>query len=203
MNFVYHNNAIYVHGFPRGEKYTNIERNPKCGFEVDKELAFLPSYFFEPTTDASQTDTLYVSVVIKGTAEPVTDVKEKTNVLNAFMEKNQTEGGYEKLIPTMATVRGVRLLKIIPNVMTGKYKLGKYWNEKEKLRIATRLVERSVKMPKQTLNLLNIAGLEQLDDESTKNLAWLHAIELVKMMGYENTAKYPDVLLSLIEDVDW
>ena len=86
MNFVYHNNAIYVHGFPRGEKYTNIERNPKCGFEVDKELAFLPSYFFEPTTDASQTDTLYVSVVIKGTAEPVTDVKEKTNVLNAFME---------------------------------------------------------------------------------------------------------------------
>lgn len=203
MNYVYYQDAIYIHGFPRGEKYANIERNPKCGFEVDRELAFLPSYFFEPTTDASQTDTLYVSVVIKGIAESVTDVEEKTNVLNAFMEKNQTEGGYEKLTPTMATVRGVRLLKIIPNTMTGKYKLGKYWNEKEKLRIATRLVERSVKMAKQTLNLLNIAGLEKLDDGSTKNLAWLHAIELVKMMGYENTTKYPDVSLSVIEDVDW
>jgi len=203
MNFVYYDDAIYIHGFPRGEKYTNIERNPKCGFEVDKELAFLPSYFFEPTNDASLTDTLYISVVIKGIAESVTDVEEKTNVLNAFMEKNQTEGGYEKLTPTMATVRGVRLLKIIPSTMTGKYKLGKYWNEKEKLRIITRLVTRSVKMPKQTLKLLNIAGLEQLDEESTKNLAWLHAIELVKMMGYENTVKYPDVSLLKIEDVDW
>ena len=58
-------------------------------------------------------------------------------------------------------------------------------------------------MPKQTLKLLNIAGLEKLDDESTKNLAWLYAIELVKMMGYENTAKYPKVTLSMIEDVDW
>jgi len=203
MNFVYYDDAIYIHGFPRGEKYTNIERNPKCGFEVDKELAFLPSYFFEPTTDASQTDTLYVSVVIKGIAESVTNVEEKTNVLNAFMEKNQIEGGYEKLTSTMATVRGVRLLKIIPTLMTGKYKLGKYWNDNEKLRIASRLVTRSVKMPKQTLRLLNITGLEQLDDESTKNLAWLHAIELVKMMGYENTAKYPEISLLKTEDVDW
>lgn len=203
MNFVYYQNAIYIHGFPRGEKYSNIERNPKCGFEVDKELAFLPSYFFEPTTDASQTDTLYVSVVIKGFAESVMDNTEKANVLNAFMEKNQTEGKYEKLTPTMATVRGVRLLKIIPNVMTGKYKLGKYWNDDEKLRIATRLVERSVTMPQQTLKLLNIAGLEKLDDESKKNLAWLHAIELVKMMGYENNAKYPDIALSKIKEIDW
>ena len=203
MNFVYYNDAIYIHGFPRGEKYSNIERNPKCGFEVDKELAFLPSYFFEPPTDASQTDTLYVSVVIKGIAESVTNVDEKANALNALMEKNQTEGKYEKLTPIMATVRGVRLLKIIPNIMTGKYKLGKYWNEKEKLRIATRLVIKSVEMPKQTLKLLNIAGLEKLDDESAKNLAWLYAIELVKMMGYENTAKYPKVTLSMIEDVDW
>ncbi len=203
MNFVYYDDAIYIHGFPRGEKYTNIERNSKCGFEVDKELAFLPSYFFEPPTDASQTDTLYVSVVIKGIAEPVTDIDEKSNVLNAFMEKNQIEGGYEKLTPNMATVRGVKLLKIIPNVMTGKYKLGKYWNEKEKLRIATRIVERSVKLPKQTLKLLNIAGLSQLDDEAAKNLAWLHAIELVKMMGYANTSKYPMVSLSMTEDIDW
>ena len=203
MNFVYYKDAIYIHGFPRGEKYSNIEKNPKCGFEVDKELAFLPSYFFEPPTDASQTDTLYISVVIKGIAEPVNDTEEKSNVLNAFMEKNQTEGGYEKLTPDMATVRGVKLLKIIPSTMTGKYKLGKYWNEKDKLRIVTRLVERSVKMPKQTLKLLNIAGLEKLDEESTKNLAWLHAIELAKKMGYENTAKYPEIILSKVEEVDW
>jgi len=203
MNFVYYDDAIYIHGFPRGEKYKNLEKNPKCGFEVDKELAFLPSYFFEPTTDASQTDTLFVSVVIKGTAEFVKDNEEKANVLNAFMKKSQTEGKYEKLTPSMATVRGVGLVKIIPHIMTGKYKLGKYWKDEEKLRIATRLVTRAVAMPEQTLKLLNIAGLEKLDDKSTKNLAWLHAIELVRMMGFENNSKYPDISLSKTEDVDW
>ena len=45
MNFVYFKDAIYVHGFPKGEKYENIKSNSKCGFEVDKDLAFLPSYF--------------------------------------------------------------------------------------------------------------------------------------------------------------
>ena len=103
----------------------------------------------------------------------------------------------------MASVHGVKLLKITPCIMTGKYKLGRYWSEKEKLRIAIRLVERSVKMPRHTLKLLNIRGLEKLDEESAKNLAWLHAIELVKMMGYENNSDYPAISLSLTEDVDW
>jgi len=203
MNFVYFDGAVYVHGFPRGEKYANLERNPKCGFEADRELAFLPSYFFEPPTDASKTDTLYVSVVIKGTAEPVDDTAEKSNVLNAFMEKFQTEGGYERLTPDMGTVRGVRLLKIVPRSMTGKYKLGKYWRDDEKLRIATRLVERSVRMPRHVLRLLNIAGLDQLDAKTTESLAWLHAVELARMMGYENTGKYPQVSLEKVEDIDW
>jgi len=203
MNFVYFDGAVYIHGFPRGEKYANLERNPKCGFEVDKELAFLPSYFFEPPTDASQTDTLYVSVVIKGTAEPVDGTEEKSNVLNAFMEKFQTEGGYEKLTPKMGTVRGVKLLKIVPKSMTGKYKLGRYWDDEKKLRVATRLVERSVKMPKHTLRLLNIAGFDQLDAKTAESLAWLHATELARMMGYENTGKYPKVSLAKVEDIDW
>jgi len=203
MNFVYFDGAVYVHGFPRGEKYANLARNPKCGFEVDRELAFLPSYFFEPPTDASKTDTLYVSVVIKGTAEPVDDTEEKSNVLNAFMEKFQTEGGYQRLTPDMATVRGVKLLKIVPRSMTGKYKLGRYWGDKEKLRIATRLVERSVRMPRQALGLLNIPGFDKLDAETTRSLAWLHAVGLARMMGYENTGKYPQVSLEKVEDIDW
>jgi nitroimidazol reductase NimA-like FMN-containing flavoprotein (pyridoxamine 5'-phosphate oxidase superfamily) len=204
MNFVYHRDAVYIHGFPRGEKYENIERNPKCGFEVDKELAFLPSYFFEPPTDASLTDTLYVSVIIKGIAKAITDNQEKADALNALMEKNQTEGGYEKLKPEMSSISEVRLTKIIPEIMTGKYKLGKYWKPEEKLRIATRIMERAINMPQRTLELLNIAGVDNLDEKTARNLAWNHATELVRMMGYENKAgNYPDISLSATEDVDW
>jgi nitroimidazol reductase NimA-like FMN-containing flavoprotein (pyridoxamine 5'-phosphate oxidase superfamily) len=203
MNFVYYNNAIYIHGFPRGEKYDNIKLNSKVGFEVDKELAFLPSYFFEPPTDASLTDTLYISVVIKGYAELVTDNAIKAEVLNKLIEKYQIEGRYEKLVPDMATVRGVNLMRIKPDKMTGKYKLGKYWDQKDKLRIATRMMERAVQNPNRVLELLNIAGFDKLDDKTKKELAWIHASEIVKMMGFQNTSQYPGISLSSTEKIDW
>jgi nitroimidazol reductase NimA-like FMN-containing flavoprotein (pyridoxamine 5'-phosphate oxidase superfamily) len=203
MNFVYQKDAVYIHGFPRGEKYENMKLNSKCGFEVDKESAFLPSYFFEPPTDASLTDTLYVSVVIKGHAELVTDNGEKAEALNALMAKHQIEGGYTGLKPDMATVRGTAVIKIKPEIMTGKYKLGRYWEPKDKLRIATRIMERAVKNPKRTLELLNIAGLDKLDDKTTKELAWIHSTEIVRMMGFQNNSKYPDISLAVIEEIDW
>ena len=57
MNFAFVNGVIYMHSHTRGEKLDNIKTNPKVGFEVDRELEFLPSYFSSPT-DASQADTL-------------------------------------------------------------------------------------------------------------------------------------------------
>lgn len=203
MNFVYYHDAIYLHGFPKGEKYENVKLNSKCGFEVDKDLAFLPSYFFEPRTDASLTDTLYISVIIKGLAEFVTDNTEKAGILNALIEKYQVEGGYEMLEPDMATVRGVGLIKVMPETMTGKYKLGKYWEPRDKIRIATRIMERAIKNPKRTLELLNIAGLDKLDDKTAKKLAWIHSTEIVRMMGFRNDSEYPNISLFVEEDVDW
>lgn len=203
MNFVYFNSSIYVHGFPKGEKYENIKANPKCGFEVDRELAFLPSYFFEPPTDASKTDTLYISVVVKGTADLVTENVEKAAALNALMEKNQIEGRYEKLMPEMTTVRGVGLIRITPEIMTGKYKLGRFWDEKEKLQIATRMMERAESAPKRTLELLNVAGLASLDADITRRLAWIHTSELVRMMGFANKEEYPRISLYKAEEIDW
>jgi nitroimidazol reductase NimA-like FMN-containing flavoprotein (pyridoxamine 5'-phosphate oxidase superfamily) len=89
MNFVFLNDAVYMHSHTRGEKLDNIKNNNKVGFEVDRELEFLPSYFTHPT-DASQADTLYISVVIKGTGIIVNDRKEKALALNGLMEKYQT-----------------------------------------------------------------------------------------------------------------
>ena len=65
------------------------------GFEVDRNLEFLPSYFSDPT-DASLADTLYISVVIKGEANIVGDVNEKVLALNALMKKYQPEGRYNQ-----------------------------------------------------------------------------------------------------------
>lgn len=53
---------------------------------------FLPSYFFEPPTDASKTDPLSVSVVVKGTASLVIDNYETAAALNAPIEKKSDRG---------------------------------------------------------------------------------------------------------------
>ena len=203
MNFVYYDGAIYIHGLARGEKYENILRNPKCGFEVDKEFAFLPSYFSEFPSDASKASTMYASVVIKGHAEFVTDLKEKAGALNALMEKSQVEGRYDRVTFDMKVVEIVGLIKIVPDSLDGKYKFGKAWNDDKKTRVATGLLERSVSMPRRTLELLNIAGLDRLDEQTARDVAWTHANELIKIFGYENSSGYPGISLSKVEEVEW
>ena len=155
MNFVYADDAIYMHSHPRGEKLENISKNPKVGFEVDQSLEFLPSYFTSPT-DASQADTLYISVVIKGKASLVLDPKEKTRALNELMKKYQPEGGYEKLTPDMKVVEEVAIIKVVPVTMRGKYKIGQHWDKKTRLEIAKKILEHNSPTAQNTVKMMGI-----------------------------------------------
>jgi nitroimidazol reductase NimA-like FMN-containing flavoprotein (pyridoxamine 5'-phosphate oxidase superfamily) len=141
MNFVWLNEAVYMHSHPVGEKIENMLRNPRVGFEADQHVCFLPSYYFHPT-DASQADTLYISVVIKGRAELVEDSEEKARALNALMMKYQKEGKYEALVPSMHVVREVAIIKIVPKEMHGKYKIGQHWPRPYRLKMAGKIIER-------------------------------------------------------------
>ena len=171
MNFVYlqqgylsnnltdtirRSDAVYMHSYPLGEKLDNIKRNPKVGFEVDRHICFLPSYYFHPT-DASQADTLYISVVIKGTAYIVEDNEEKTQALNSLMKKYQKEGKYEILDPSMPSVHEVTVIKIVPKEMRGKYKIGQHWAPAYRLKMARHIVEREEKQYAETI--LNTMGI--------------------------------------------
>jgi nitroimidazol reductase NimA-like FMN-containing flavoprotein (pyridoxamine 5'-phosphate oxidase superfamily) len=141
MNFVYIDNVIYMHSHPFGEKLDNIRRNPNIGFEVDHHVCFLPSYYFHPT-DASQADTLYISVVIKGKGEIVQDKKEKARALNALMEKYQKESKYEALDSEMPVVEEVAIIIVVPKDMRGKYKIGQHWARPYRLKMAKNIIER-------------------------------------------------------------
>ena len=142
MNFVFINEAIYMHSYTRGEKLDNIRANPKVGFEVDREVEFLPSYFSSPT-DASQADTLYISVVIKGDGIIVNDMNEKTMALNALMEKYQPEGRYDKLTSDMPVINEVAIIKVIPKTIKGKYKIGQHMEKSSRTELAKKILERN------------------------------------------------------------
>jgi nitroimidazol reductase NimA-like FMN-containing flavoprotein (pyridoxamine 5'-phosphate oxidase superfamily) len=149
--------AVYMHSHPIGEKIENIKRNSKVGFEVDSYVCFLPSYYFHPT-DASQADTLYISVVIKGNAAIVQDPDEKANALNALMKKYQKEGGYESLSSNMGSVREVTVLKVVPHQIRGKYKIGQHWIPRYRLKMAKNIIHREAE--DDASKILNIMGIE-------------------------------------------
>jgi nitroimidazol reductase NimA-like FMN-containing flavoprotein (pyridoxamine 5'-phosphate oxidase superfamily) len=155
--------AVYMHSHPFGEKLDNIKRNEKVGFEVDQHICFLPSYYFHPT-DASQADTLYISVVIKGNASIVEDNKEKASALNALMKKYQKEGRYQTLHPYMSSVNEVTVIKIVPKEMHGKYKIGQHWASAYRLKIARNIIEREGKG--QAKAILDIMGVEIMPNGS-------------------------------------
>jgi len=161
MNFVFINDVIYMHSHVRGEKLDNIRRNQKVGFEVDKNLEFLPSYFTDPTY-AEFADTLYISVVIKGNASIVSDKDEKTIALNGLMEKYQPEGGYEPIKPEMDVLDEVVVIKIVPKSLRGKYKIGQNMNMKSRIDLAKQILERNTPTAKETLDIM---GFKIIDDE--------------------------------------
>ena len=157
--------AVYMHSHPLGEKLDNIKRNSKVGFEVDRHVCYLPSYYFHPS-DASQADTLYISVVIKGNAMIVDDNEEKTEALNSLMEKYQKEGKYESLDSYMPSVQEVTVIKLIPQVIRGKYKIGQHWSPAYRLKMARNIVDREGK--KKAIEILDIMGIDILTDGNLK-----------------------------------
>ncbi|MCH6585981.1 MAG: pyridoxamine 5'-phosphate oxidase family protein [Thaumarchaeota archaeon] len=160
MNFVFLNDAIYVHSHTKGEKLDNISRNNKVGFEVDRELEFLPSYFEDPT-DASLADTLYISVVIKGIGSFVTDREEKTLALNGLMEKYQPEGRYDPIKSDMQVLDAVTVIKVTPKTIHGKYRIGQDLNSVDRMDLAQKILKRNSPSAKQTLKIM---GFEVTDD---------------------------------------
>jgi len=161
MNFVFINDVVYMHSHIKGEKLENIKRNQKVGFEVDKSLEFLPSYFSDPT-DASLADTLYISVIIKGNASIVLDREEKTIALNGLMKKYQPEGGYEPIKPEMDVLDEVAVIKIVPESLRGKYKIGQHMDRKSRIDLARQILERNSPTAKETLDIM---GFEIIDNE--------------------------------------
>ena len=170
MNFIFNDNVIYMHSHTRGEKLQNIQKNDKVGFEVDKNLEFLPSYFSDPN-DASLADTFYISIVIKGKATIVTDKNEKTLALNGLMEKYQPEGGYEPINTQMNVLDEVAVIKINPNSIRGKYKIGQNLKNDAKIKLARKIFERNSVTSKNTLEVMGFS-ISNNDVKLEKDVKW-------------------------------
>lgn len=169
MNFAYLDGAVYMHSHTRGEKLDNMARDARSGFEIDRELQFLPSYFFSPT-DASMADTLYYSVVVKGRSSLVEDCGEKAAALNALMRKYQPEGGYEPLRAGMDVLGHVAVIRTDPEQVRGKYKIGQHMGRADREGLARKILERGAPGAQEALRTMGFepapGGLRMVSEPS-------------------------------------
>lgn len=117
VHFVYCDEAIFVHGLPKGKKLDNITRDSRVGFsvyEMDKLL-------LDPKGKPCDTNTKYESVIISGTAQLVDDIEKKRNVLNKIVDKYTPHLANNEIPINM--VKGTAVIQINVTEMTGKYYL--------------------------------------------------------------------------------
>ena len=88
--------------------------------------------------------------------------EEKTTALNGLIKKYQPEGGYEPIKPEMDVLKEVEVIKIVPESLRGKYKIGQNMDMKSRIDLARQILERNSPTAKETLDIM---GFEIIDGE--------------------------------------
>jgi len=81
LNFIWMNDALYFHGAAQGRKIELIQANTNCCFTVAEEYGTMVSPI------PAKTDTAYMSVMLFGALETVTDLDEATAIMQAMLDK--------------------------------------------------------------------------------------------------------------------
>lgn len=121
VNYVWYNGSVYFHGMGSGKKEELLSQNPHVCFTIYKEHGTVT----DPVP--CHADTAYMSVMIFGKAEKVTDYEEAAaalqKVLDKFMPKYYTHPLTSTLIEKYRSAmdqKAVSVYRITPQEMTAK-----------------------------------------------------------------------------------
>jgi len=121
VNYVWHNGSVYFHGMGSGKKEKILSQNPLVSFTIYKEQGTVTGAV------PCHADTAYLSVMIFGKAEKVTDPEEATEalqkVLDKFMPKFYSRPLTSALIENYRSSmdgNAVSVYRVTPQEMTAK-----------------------------------------------------------------------------------
>lgn len=160
LNFARLEGHLYFHGAPAGEKVAVAKQTPPASFLVVDPHALLPSTFFDPENACPATQ-FFKSVLVKGRVRLVEDPSEKAKALQALMEKLQPQGGYDPIAADnpryQAALRGVAVLALSMETVTGKFKLGQNLGDTTAERIMEQLEQRDDPQDRRTVTAMQQA----------------------------------------------
>jgi nitroimidazol reductase NimA-like FMN-containing flavoprotein (pyridoxamine 5'-phosphate oxidase superfamily) len=146
VNFVFFEDKICFHGVQEGRKAEAIKVNPHASFLVVKPYSLIPSYFIDAHFACSTTQ-FFASVHLYGDVAIVEDIHKKAKILEAMMQKLQSERGYdeirsEKPIYTKMLEK-IGVYTLIPTTISMKIKAGQNFSDEKKQSLATQLRKRN------------------------------------------------------------
>ncbi|HAZ08311.1 MAG TPA: flavin-nucleotide-binding protein [Elusimicrobia bacterium] len=153
LNFTRLGRSLYFHSAPAGEKIDALRRGKAATFVAVRPLALVPSYFFDEARACGATS-FFESVVVKGRARLVGELEEKARALQALMVKLQPEGKHEPIRAGSplyrAALRGVAVIALDIETMTGKFKVGQNMPAAKRARLRRRLLARGRPLDRET-----------------------------------------------------
>ncbi|TVX97916.1 pyridoxamine 5'-phosphate oxidase family protein [Cohnella terricola] len=169
LNYVYHGEAVYFHGSKQGEKMAGLAADPRAEFVVYQAHAFIPSHFTDPYMACPAT-VFFRSVRIRGIVAQVEDPEEKASALGALMNRMQPEGGHAPIDAAderyVASLRGVSVLRLDPEEMSGKFKFGQNLAEKRREQVVKGLSERNLPGDPDTISRIRDSALKRQISET-------------------------------------
>jgi uncharacterized protein len=144
LSYAYDGRILW-HGALAGERFEGLKKDPRASFFAVSLQTYLPSHFLSEE-NAAESSVAFKTVAVRGRCQFIEDLEEKCRILNLLMEKYQPEGKYRKLSPReemyKKVLRATGVFALIPEAMTGKFKLAQQKSEEERKRIAAKLRER-------------------------------------------------------------
>lgn len=92
LNFTWFRESVYFHGATEGRKVSYMQQNPEACFTVSEEFGTLTSPI------PGNTDTSYISVMIFGQIQFVTDMDEAAEAMQCMLDK-YVPGYYNQPLP--------------------------------------------------------------------------------------------------------
>ena len=147
LNYAWQDGAVYFHGSKHGEKMAGLASDPRAEFVVYEAHAFIPSHFTDPYLACPAT-VFFRSARIRGTIVQVEEAEEKAAALGALLRGMQPEGGHAPIDASdpryASSLRGVAVMRLDPDSLTGKFKFGQNVPEAKREKIVEGLLERGL-----------------------------------------------------------
>jgi nitroimidazol reductase NimA-like FMN-containing flavoprotein (pyridoxamine 5'-phosphate oxidase superfamily)/ribosomal protein S18 acetylase RimI-like enzyme len=191
MHCVALDGALWFHGSRAGEKAATAGR--PAVVSAEELVCNVPSWFVDPQRGCPAA-TLYRSAQAHGTIEEVHAPAEKARVLQAFMEKYQPEGRHAPIEPGPrydADLEATLVLRVVPERVDGKDKLGQNRSASELTRILEQLWARGAPGDAAAIDAIRDAN-PALDDPPF--LACSQGVRLRCAMGAESASEVVDLL---------